>query len=53
MTVSEQAKTTGDLIAAGVTVGTVLSWLPHIAALLTIIWTSIRIYQDIRKIAKE
>lgn len=45
MTLSEHAKTTGDIIAAGVTVGTVLSWLPHIAAALTIIWTLIRIYE--------
>jgi hypothetical protein len=26
-------------------VGTLLSWLPHLAALFTIIWTGIRIYE--------
>lgn len=45
MTLSEHAKTTVDYIAAGVTVGTILSWLPHIAAALTIVWTIIRIYE--------
>lgn len=45
MTLSEHAKTGGDVIAAGVTIGTVLSWLPHIAAGLTILWTAIRIYE--------
>jgi peptidoglycan biosynthesis protein MviN/MurJ (putative lipid II flippase) len=45
MTLSEHSKTTADIISVGVTVGTVLSWLPHIAALLTILWTAIRIYE--------
>jgi hypothetical protein len=45
MNLSEHSKTTADYIAAGVTVGTILSWLPHIAALLTILWTAIRIYE--------
>ena len=26
-------------------VGTLLSWLPHLAALFTILWTGIRIYE--------
>ena len=26
-------------------VGTLLSWLPHLAAIFTIVWTSIRIYE--------
>ncbi len=34
-----------DAAAAGVTVATVLSWLPHIAAVFTIVWTAIRIWE--------
>jgi hypothetical protein len=45
MTLSEHSKTTADIIAGVVTVGTVLSWLPHIAAVLSIIWTFIRILE--------
>lgn len=38
-------KATVDAVAVGVTIGTVASWLPHIAALFTIIWTGIRIWE--------
>ncbi|MGE0723189.1 MAG: hypothetical protein AB7O45_02375 [Alphaproteobacteria bacterium] len=39
------AKTAGDAVSFGVVVGTLLDILPAIAALLTIIWTAIRIYE--------
>jgi uncharacterized membrane protein YesL len=42
---TEQAKHIGDWIAAGTTVGAVIGWLPAIAALFTIVWTVIRIYE--------
>lgn len=42
---SEQAKHIGDWIAAGTTVGAIIGWLPAIAAVFTIIWTVIRIYE--------
>ena len=45
MTISEHGKTAGDIVAAGVTISTVLSWLPHVAAVLSIVWTIIRIYE--------
>jgi hypothetical protein len=41
----ENTKTTIDVAAASITVGTVMSILPAIAALFTIIWTIIRIYE--------
>lgn len=42
---SHAVKTAGDIAAVGVTVGTILKWLPAIAAAFTIIWTAIRIYE--------
>jgi len=39
------AKGATDALAVGVTVGTVLQWLPAVAALFTIIWTALRIYE--------
>ena len=41
----EQAKAVGDVAAVGVTIGVVAQWLPPIAALLTIIYTGLRIYE--------
>lgn len=38
-------KDAGDVAAAGGAVGSYLSWLPEVAALLAIIWTLIRIYE--------
>lgn len=35
----------GDAIAASITVATIFKWLPGIAALFTIIWTGIRIWE--------
>lgn len=41
----DQLKMVGDLSAVGITVGTVASYLPAMAALITIVWTGIRIYE--------
>ena len=43
----ETLKIVGDFGAAGVAVATILKWLPSIAALLTIIWTAIRLYESV------
>jgi len=37
---------TVDVVAAGVTLGVVVSFLPPLAAILTIIWTGLRIWGD-------
>ena len=42
---SEQIKSFVDVTSAGVAVGTIAGWLPHLAALFTIIWTGLRIYE--------
>lgn len=42
----EAIKHTVDAAAAGVTIGAVLGYLPAIAAVFTIIWTGIRIYES-------
>ncbi len=41
----ETSKTLLDLVSAAVAVGTIAAWLPPLAALLTIVWTLIRIYE--------
>jgi len=41
----DAGKTVGDITAISVTVATVTDLLPAIAALFTIIWTAIRIYE--------
>jgi hypothetical protein len=41
----ESAKQTGDLISLGVVFATIADWLPSVAALLTIVWTLIRIWE--------
>jgi len=38
-------KTVGDVTAVSVVVATLMSWLPAIAALFTVVWTGIRIYE--------
>lgn len=35
----------GDAISLGVVVATIAEWLPAVAALLTVVWTAIRIYE--------
>lgn len=44
---TEAIKAVGDISAASITVATILNWLPAIAALFTIIWTSTRLYESI------
>ena len=41
----EPAKHVGDAVSVGVTIATIAQWLPAVAALLTIVWTAIRIYE--------
>ena len=38
-------KTIVDGVSVGTVIGTLFQWLPPDAALLTIIWTGIRIYE--------
>lgn len=40
---AEDAKTIGDVLSAGLALGTVAQYLPQIAAILSICWTIIRI----------
>jgi len=42
---SEPAKHVGDVVSVGVTIATIAQWLPAVAALFTIAWTAIRIYE--------
>ncbi|WP_114954322.1 hypothetical protein [Sphingosinicella terrae] len=35
----------GDAISLGVVLATIAEWLPAVAALLTVVWTAIRIYE--------
>ena len=42
---SEKAKHMADGVSLSVAVGTVADWLPEAAALLTIVWTAIRIFE--------
>lgn len=41
----EQLKAVGDALSVGTVVATIAGWLPAIAAVLTIIWTAIRIFE--------
>ena len=43
--ISEPIKVTGDIIAGGTTVATLLGYLPAIAALVSIIYGLLRIYE--------
>lgn len=40
------AKAIGDVASASIAVGALFQWLPAVAALLTIIWTGLRIYES-------
>lgn len=42
---TETAKYAGDALSIGVVVGTLADILPAVAALLTVIWTLIRIFE--------
>lgn len=41
----EQLKHIGDALSVGTVLGALMHWLPPLAALFTIIWTAIRIYE--------
>lgn len=41
----ENIKYVGDALSIGTVVATLASWLPPIAALVTIVWTLIRIWE--------
>ena len=43
--ISETTKHIGDTVSVLTVVGTLMQYLPAIAALITIIWTSIRIWE--------
>ena len=45
MTTLEQSKGVMDALSISTVVAAIVGWLPAIAALLTIIWTAIRIYE--------
>jgi hypothetical protein len=42
---SEQIKHTVDGVAGVVTVGALMEYLPHVSAILSIVWLVIRIYE--------
>jgi len=42
---SDSAKTVGDILSLTTVVGTLMQVLPSIAAIFTIVWTVIRIYE--------
>ncbi len=41
----EALKHVGDALSISVVVATIAAWLPAVAALFSIIWTAIRIYE--------
>lgn len=41
----EQLKHLGDVLSVGTVIATLAAWLPPLAALFTIIWTLIRIFE--------
>lgn len=41
----ESLKHVGDALSIGTVVGTIAGYLPAVAAVVTIIWTGIRIYE--------
>ena len=41
----ETAKNIIDALSIGAVVGTLAGWLPAVAAMLSIIWTTLRIYE--------
>jgi hypothetical protein len=43
--IPEGAKAAGDLLSIATLLGSLASLLPAVAAILTIIWTAIRIYE--------
>lgn len=43
---TETLKNIGDALSVGTVIGTLAGLLPSIAALITILWTGIRIYES-------
>lgn len=43
---NEPAKQAIDVVSLGTAVATVAGWLPAVAAIFTIVWTGIRIYES-------
>tara|TARA_R110000782_G_scaffold39048_6_gene91093 strand:- start:835 stop:1023 length:189 start_codon:yes stop_codon:yes gene_type:complete len=43
--ITETAKHVGDVLSVGVLLGTISDMLPSVAALMTIVWTGIRIWE--------
>ena len=41
----EQLKHLGDALSVGTVIATLAAWLPPLAALFTIVWTAIRIFE--------
>lgn len=41
----ETVKHVGDALSLSVVVATIATWLPAVAAVLSIVWTAIRIYE--------
>lgn len=49
---SEPAKAFGDALSVTVLVGAIINMLPSIAALLTIVWTALRIAESTIKLRR-
>ena len=45
----ETAKQAADVVAASVMGLTIVKWLPPLAALFTIVWTGVRLFEWIEK----
>jgi hypothetical protein len=43
---NEETKHLVDVASIGTVIATIAGWLPAIAALFTIVWTAIRIYES-------
>jgi hypothetical protein len=50
----DAARHFGDAVSIGVVVATIAEWLPAVAALLTVVWTAIRIWESdtVRRIVR-
>ena len=46
MQVQEQLKSVGDALSLGTVLATIAGFLPAIAAIFTIVWTGLRIYES-------
>jgi hypothetical protein len=42
---ADSLRHTGDVMSLATVVGTLAGWLPSLAALFSIVWTAIRIYE--------